>query len=273
MTGRARGRVVAFASGKGGVGKTVVAVNVAVALSKLGLRVGVLDGDFALGNVDVMLGLTPVVHLGHVLDGERSLSEILLEGPSGVTVVPAGSGVPRLTTLSAAQRGRLRSTVEHLRGLLDFLIIDTASGIADTVVETVALADRALLVTSLEPPAVVDAYAVAKVLSGVVPLLDVGIVVNGVRNGEEAGLAFRQLEIAATRFLTRELKYYGFIAEDAAVREAVLMQRSVIEHAPQSAASRGYRALAAMLAGLGPTSGRSVDVDAVLGAEEISRCA
>lgn len=273
MTGKARARVIAIASGKGGVGKTSVAVNVAVALSKLGLRVGVLDGDFALGNVDVMLGLTPVVHLGHLLDGERSLPETLLEGPAGVSVIPAGSGIPKLTALTSVQRGRLKATVEELCGLLDFLIIDTASGISDNVIETIALADRALLVTSLEPSAVVDVYATAKVLSGAAPALDIGIVVNGVRNGEEAGLAFRQIEIAATRFLDRSFKYYGFIAEDAAVREAVLMQRSVVEHAPQAPASRGYRALAATLAGLGPTSGHSVEVDAALEAEEISRCA
>jgi len=264
---------VAIASGKGGVGKSVIAVNVAIALARLGHRVGVLDGDFALGNVDVLLGLTPVLHLGHVLDGERSLSEIMLEGPSNVVVVPSGSGVPRLTSLSTAQRGRLKGAVEHLRSVLDFLLIDAASGISDTVVETVSLADRALLVTSLEPTSVVDAYAVAKVLTSVAPALEVGIVANAVRNGEDAGLAFRQLEIAATRFLTRSLTYYGFIPEDIAVREAVLMQRAVLEHAPHAPASRGYRALAAQLAGLDPTSGHSVDQEAALEAEEISRCA
>jgi len=273
MTGKARGRVVAIASGKGGVGKTNVAVNVAVALAKLGLRVGVLDGDFGLGNVDVLLGLTPVVHLGHLLDGERSLSEIILEGPAGVSIIPSGSGIPKLTALTSVQRGRLKLAVDQLAELLDFLIVDTASGISENVIETIVLADRTLLITSLEPSAVVDAYATAKVLSAVAPTLDIGIVVNAARNGDEASLAFRQIEIAATRFLSRSLTYYGFIAEDASVREAVLMQRSVVEQEPQAMASRGYRALAVRLAGLGPTSGRSVEVDAALAAEDISRCA
>ena len=138
---------------------------------------------------------------------------------------------------------------------------------------TIVLADRALLVTSLEPPSVMDAYAMAKVLSGAAPALDIGIVVNNVRNREEATLAFRQIEIAATRFLTRAITYYGFIAEDASVRDAVLTQQCVIEQAPQSSASRGYRALAARLAGIDPTSGHSIDMDAVRAAEEISRCA
>jgi len=273
MNGKRRAQVIAIASGKGGVGKTTVAVNVAVALAKLGLRVGILDGDVALGNVDVALGLTPVVHLGHLLDGERSLSETILEGPAGVSIVPAASGIQRLTALTSVQRGRLKSTIGELCGLLDFLLIDTGSGISDNVIETVTLADKALLVTSLEPSAVVDAYATAKVLTSAAPALSIGIVVNAVRSAEEATLAFRQIEMASTRFLTRSFEYYGSIAEDPLVRQAVLMQRAVIDQAPEAPASRGYRALAARLAGLGPTSGHSVHVDPAVAAEEISRCA
>jgi flagellar biosynthesis protein FlhG len=273
MTGKARGRVIAIAGPKGGVGKTSIAVNVGVALSRLGLRVGVLDGDFALGNVDVLLGLTPVVHLGHLLDGERSLAEITLDGPSGISVIPASSGNPRLTALTSVQRGRLKAALDQLCGLLDFVLVDTASGISDNVMETITLADRALIVTSLEPSSVVDAYAMAKVLSNLAPSLDLAIVANAVRGSEEGNLAYRQLDIASTRFLNRSLRYLGFIAEDAAVREAVLMQRAVVEHAPQSLASRGYRALAAKLAGIGPSSGHSIDVERALESEEISRCA
>jgi flagellar biosynthesis protein FlhG len=208
-----------------------------------------------------------------VLSGERSLNEIALDGPAGVTVVPAGSGIPGLSALTSVQRGRLRGVLEALRETRDFIIVDTASGISDNVLDTVALADRVLIVTSLEPPAVVDAYATVKVLSSALPSLDVGIVVNAVRDGEEATLAFRQLEIAAKRFLTRAIQYYGFIAEDPHVRDAVLMQRSVMEHAPQAPASRGYRALALRLAGLSPTSGHTLDVEAATPGEEISRCA
>jgi flagellar biosynthesis protein FlhG len=151
--------------------------------------------------------------------------------------------------------------------------VDTASGVSENVVETIMLADRALLVTSLDPSAVVDTYATVKVLSTAAPALDLGIVVNNVRNADEASLAFKQIDIAAKRFLTRSLDDYGFILEDPSVREAALMQRPLMEQAPQSPASRGYRELAAKLTGLGPTRGRSIDLDAALTAEEISRCA
>ncbi len=273
MTSSARARVIAIASGKGGVGKSTLAVNVAVALAKLGVRVGVLDANLALGNVDVLVGLTPIVHLGHVLDGERQLQDVLLDGPAGVVIVPAGSGVSKLTALTSVQRGRLRAAIEELAQRLDFLLLDTASGVADNVIETILLADQTLLVTSLEPPAVVDTYAMAKVLASAAPSHELGIVVNGVRTGDEASLAFKQLDIAARRFLNRTLPYYGAVLEDAAVREAVLVQRPVVEQTPQAPSSRAYRALAVALTGLGPTSGRSAKVDPAVVAEEISRCA
>ncbi len=268
------GRVVAIASGKGGVGKTNIAVNVAVALARLGLRVGVLDADFGLGNVDVLLGLTPTLHLGHVLAGEKALHEIMLDGPCGIRVAPASSGIRELTALTAVHRGRLRDAVQQLRAELDFLVIDTASGISANVLESILLAERALIVTSLEPAAVVDAYAMTKVLTAMAPHLELGVVVNAVRSAEEGSLAYRQIEIASGRFLKRSLRYFGFIADDPAVREAVLGQRSIVEHLPQSPASRCFRVLASRLAGLGPTSGHSLDVSCPAGdAEEVSRCA
>lgn len=243
--------VLAVTSGKGGVGKTNVTVNVALSLARLGHRVGILDADFGLGNVDVMLGLTPHSHVGHVLLGETSLADIVMTGPLGIQVIPASSGVQAMTSLTASQRMRLRDLLEQFRKQLDFLLIDTAAGISDNVIETLCMAERVALVTSLEPSSVVDAYATAKVLTQASPAIEIGVVVNGVRDGDEASLAFKQLDIAATRFLGRPLRYYGFIAEDRAVRESVLVQRAVVDHQPQSVSSRCFRILASRLAGLG----------------------
>jgi flagellar biosynthesis protein FlhG len=243
--------VLAVTSGKGGVGKTNVTVNVGLALARLGYRVGILDADFGLGNVDVMLGLTPHCHIGHVLIGEKTLAEIVMTGPLGVQVIPASSGLQALTTMNLSQRATLREMLDAFRRQLDFLLIDTAAGISDNVIETLCLAERVALVTSLEPSSVVDAYATAKVLTQMSPSIEIGVVVNSVRDGDEAGLAFKQLDVAASRFLGRSLRYYGFIAEDRAVRDSVLVQRAVVDHQPQAVASRCFRILASRLAGLG----------------------
>jgi flagellar biosynthesis protein FlhG len=247
--------VIAVTSGKGGVGKTNVVVNLAVALARLGHRVGILDADFGLGNVDVLLGLTPDAHVGHLLAGEKRLADIVLQGPLGVRIVPASSGLQSLTALTSGQRVRLNEALDTLRADLDFLLIDTASGISENVMEMLQLAARVVVVTSLEPCAVVDAYATTKVLASRAPDKEIGVVVNAVRDGDEAALAFKQLDTAAGRFLGRRLRYYGFIAADPAVREAVVVQRAIVDHLPQAPASRCYRILASRIAGLGPATG------------------
>ena len=267
--------VLAVTSGKGGVGKTNVTVNVGLSLARLGYRVGILDADFGLGNVDVMLGLTPHCHIGHVLIGEKPLAEIVMTGPLGIQVIPASSGLQSMTTMTASQRMKLRDVLDEFRSQLDFLLIDTAAGISDNVVETLCLAERVALVTSLEPSAVVDAYATAKVLTQTSPATEIGVVVNAVRDGDEAGLAFKQLDVAASRFLGRSLRYYGFVAEDRAVRDSVLVQRAVVDHLPQAVASRCFRILASRLAGLGRGPGglRLAVGAAVPSGSEVSQCA
>ena len=257
MTATGTASMIAVASGKGGVGKTNVAVNLSVALARLGHRVGLIDADFGLGNVDVMLGLTPEHHIGHLLAGEASLEDLLLPGPAGVHIVPAGSGLRALTSLTPAQRAVLTDAFERLCASVDFLLIDTPSGISDNVIETMLLAPRVMIVTSVEPAAIVDAYATVKVLSSASPTTEIGIVVNNVRSAEDAALAYKQLDIAANRFLSRALKFYGFIVEDRAVREAVLVQRSIVDHMPQADASRCFRILAARMASLAPVDSPS----------------
>jgi len=269
-----RAFVIAVTSGKGGVGKTNVVVNVSVALARLGYRVGVLDADFSLGNVDVLLGLTPEGHIGHLLTGEHTLDEITLEGPRGIRIIPASSGLQSLSALTPAQQKTLWAAIEQLRPTLDFLFIDTAAGISDNVLHMLRLAGRVLLVTSLDPSAIVDAYALTKVLSTTDADKDIGIVVNGVRSPEEAKLAFRQIETAARRFLKRGVAYYGFITADPAVRDAAIEQRAIVELLPQSPASRCYRIVASRLAGLGPpgTEGRGF-LPSLAPVEEASQCA
>jgi len=243
---------IAVTSGKGGVGKTSVAVNLAVALARLRHRVAILDADFGLGNVDVLMGLAPSAHVGHVLVGEKSLREVLVTGPGGVQVIPASSGMPQLTALTDTQWDRLGDSLDEIADDFDYLIIDTGAGISDNVVEAIRLASRALVVTALEPTAVVDAYALIKLMSATDPAQEIEVVVNNARDASEAQLVFTQLQVAATRFLKRRIHYAGFITHDAAVRDAVLVQRPIVDHLPQSPASRCFRILASRLAAASP---------------------
>jgi flagellar biosynthesis protein FlhG len=253
---RAPGPVtLAVTSGKGGVGKTSVVVNLAVSLARLRNRVAILDADFGLGNVDVLLGLTPPNHLGHVLAGERSIDEVTIEGPHGVRIVPASSGLRELTALAPRHWERLNRGLRDLGANLDFLLIDTGAGISNNVIEMLAGAARVLLVTSPEPTAVVDAYAVIKILTVLDAGKEVGVLVNGARDHVEAELVFRQLDVAATRFLHRRLHCYGSVPHDPAVRDAVLQQSAVVDLAPHAPASRGFRLLASRVANLAPLGG------------------
>jgi flagellar biosynthesis protein FlhG len=271
-----RALVLAVTSGKGGVGKTNLAINVSVALSRLGHRVAIVDADFGLGNVDVMLGLAPQGHVGHLLTGERTLDEVLVEGPRGLQVLPAGSGVQPLTSLTDTQRARFDAAIDEARARFDFIVIDTATGISSNVIDVLHLAHHVLLVTSLDPSALVDAYALAKVLWRTAARADIGLIVNRVEDGAEGRLAFRQLDRAATRFLGQHLRYFGYIPRDPAVRDAMLHQAALVDHLPQTPASRGFRLLANRLASLntGPGGVRLLPVAGDAGCMiEVPQCA
>jgi flagellar biosynthesis protein FlhG len=245
---RRRGISVGVTSGKGGVGKTSVAVNVAASLATLGYRVGLLDADFGLGNVDVMLGLTPGAHVGAVLAGEASLGSVLLDGPGGLRVIPAGSGIRALTSLTPDQWTRLGHLIASATSELDFLLVDTAPGIWDNVIDLARLLDRTVVVTSHEPTAIVDAYAMAKLLTAAAPHREIGVVVNAARDARDGHTVFRQLDAAAHRFLKRRLRYDGYVVRDPKVSESTVDQRPVVTFAPEAPASRCFRRLALRLA-------------------------
>ena len=248
QTDRTAGRgalTIAVTSGKGGVGKTNVAVNLAAALRRKGQRVAVIDADFALGNVDVLLGLTPTWHLGHLLGGDKTLPEVLMTLPTGLQVIPSGSGARELTTLTSRQLSRLMGLLEEVGASHDYLLIDTAAGVSDNVLDVLVMAERVLVVVAPEPTAIVDAYALVKVLTLSDRSKDVGILVNDAEDADQAANVFRQLDVAATHFLQRRLRYYGCITHDTAVQDAVLAQRPVVEHRPQADASLCFQRLAA----------------------------
>jgi flagellar biosynthesis protein FlhG len=243
---------VAITSGKGGVGKTSVTVHLATALAAQGLRVGVVDADLALGNVDVLLGLSPKWHLGHVISGARQLDEVILDGPGGIKFAPAGSGVRSLTSLNQEQWVRLAAAIDEFASRVDLLLIDTATGIADTVLDVVALADCALVVTTFDPAALVDAYALVKLVDALGETPEIGVLVNASRNRADADIAFRQLSMVSERFLGRTLRDGGAIALDPAPQMAARRTAVFNEDAQSASSRRGYQELAKRLTAWAP---------------------
>ena len=278
---RGRATRIAVTSGKGGVGKTSLTINLAVAMARLGHRVGILDADFALGNIDVMLGLTPETHLGAVLDGLCPVADVTLDGPSGVRVIPAGSGVRALASLDDDRWLRLSAAIDDAGRDLDFLLIDTATGIGDNVLDVIRLADYALVVTSYDPAAVVDAYALIKLVSAADRHKPIGVVVNSARDSDEGGLVFRQISMAADRFLGRTLRYDGHVLEDRRVRDAACAQSPLLLTADATGPATGcIRRVAARLmttrpgpGGPWPATPRPVVPPAEPASMEAPRCA
>src|SRR5205814_629972 len=216
-----RTRTIAITSGKGGVGKSNVAVNVALELAVRGHRVSLFDADCALANTDVLLGLNPHYHLGHVLSGQRTLEQVVIEAAHGLRLIPGGSGTEELANLSLEQHAQLVSDLQALERDSDFMIIDTAAGIAANVTGVLRAAMEVIIITTPDPTAVVDAYATIKVLHQYSPNKPVHIVVNDIVGIGEAEEIFGQIQNAATRFLKHPLDHLGTIPRDEQLVEAV----------------------------------------------------
>lgn len=237
-------RVIAVSGGKGGVGKTTVAINLATALTQAGQRVMLLDGDLGLANVDVLLGLAPRYTLAHVLAGERTLEEVIVETPGGLRVAPAASGVARMANLGPAEHLGLVRAFSGLASQLDTLIVDTSAGIADGVLRFSQAAQHVLLVLRDEPASITDAYALIKVLSREHGVQRFRVLVNMTRDPGQGPFVFERLQRVTQRYLEVALDYVGEIPDDAWLGRAIREQRPVIEAYPSSRASLAFKKLA-----------------------------
>ncbi len=240
-------RVVAITSGKGGVGKTNVVAGLAVTLGRLGQRVIVLDADFGLANLDILLGLSPKYTLEHVLRGERVLEEILVEGPEGIRILPASSGIQELTRLDTASELRLVQGLQRVSASADWLLIDTAAGIHDSVIKLLMAAQEIILVTTPEPTSLVDAYAMVKVIHLRDPKKPFWLLVNNGQGPEEAEETIAQLQAATERFLGRTLNVLGMVPTDPFLLQAVRQQRCVADVFPRSPSARAFNQMARVL--------------------------
>lgn len=237
-------RVIAVTSGKGGVGKTNVSVNLAVSMADSGKRVLLFDADLGLANVDVLLGLRAPYTLQHVISGERTLEEILIEGPSGLKIVPAASGAAGMADLSPAQHAGLIHAFAELSFPVDTLLIDTAAGISDGVISLIKAAQEVLVVVCDEPASITDAYAMIKLLNREHGLHRFRVVANMALSAREGHDLFKKLVRVTDRFLDVTLDFVGTVPYDEYLRKAIQRQRAVVDAYPRSKSAVAFKNLA-----------------------------
>ncbi len=243
---------IAVTSGKGGVGKTNLAVNLAVCVARLGRRVCLLDADLGLANADVLCNLTPRLTLEHVVGGRCRLADAMLSAPGGFRLIPGACGVARLADLDGAGRGDLLEQFQALDLVADNLVIDTAAGLGANVLAFAAAAGRVLVVTTPEPTAMTDAYAMIKALAGYAHGLRIDLVVNMADSPAEARSVHERMSRVARTFLGRAVELAGWVPADPVVREAVRHRVPFALYAPESRAARAMDRLARLVAGVVP---------------------
>ncbi len=231
-------KTIAVASGKGGVGKTNLVANLAIAMKKLGKNVMILDADLGLSNIDVLLHLAPRYNIKNVLNGEMPLKDIVIDGPHGIKILPASSGVQELTNINEFQRLKILEEFDAYNSDIDVLLIDTAAGISENVAFFCIAAEEIIIVTSPEPTAITDAYALTKVLFTRYQEKGFSIIVNSAKNSDEGVEVFGRLSVAAERFLNISLDYLGYIPHDDSVQKAVRSQKAFIDAYPSCSASK-----------------------------------
>lgn len=249
-----RARVLTVTSGKGGVGKSSVSLNLAIALSRNGKRVVVLDADFGLANVEVMLGIRPEYTLADLMFRGKKLQDIIAEGPENIGIISGGSGIAELSNLTRDQVANLSSRLAELDNLADIILIDTGAGISDSVLELVLTSAEVLLVATPEPTSITDAYALLKTLSKrpefVSEHTDIKLVANRVRDEREGRELYQKLNLVVDKFLNTSLKYLGAIPQDPNIVRAVMLQTPFSIQYPQAPATRAVEEMAVTLLGM-----------------------
>jgi len=251
MTQARTTRIIAIASGKGGVGKSNIALNLSILLSAAGHRVALVDADLGLANLDVLLDVDVRGNLSHVIAGSRKLEDVIVHLPSGVQLVPGASGLAKLAHLSEFQRAHLVREMAQLEADNDVIIIDCGAGIGPDVLHFVAAADSVIVVTAPEPTAVTDGYALVKVLTHMQFDGKISLLVNFAADRQEARLTYTRIADVARQFLGTRVMDAGYVMADPKVREAVRRREPFVLSYPKCAASKCLAALAAKLCSSG----------------------
>jgi flagellar biosynthesis protein FlhG len=240
-------RVIAITSGKGGVGKTNVTTNIAITLATQGKRVCIFDADTGLANINILLGLTPDRTLEQFLDDSMPIEDILLAGPRGVQIVPGASGIAEYADLDRYRQQTLLNGLQRLESEFDYLLIDTAAGISDSVIQFVLAAEQAILVVSPDPTSLTDSFALTRVLKRNHYDGRLHVLVNMAENAESARKIYQRFAQATEKYLHTKASWFGYVSADRAVVSAIRLQHPVVLMQPDSPASRCFETLAARM--------------------------
>lgn len=237
---KTKAQTIAITSGKGGVGKTNITTNLAIALAQRGSKVCIFDADTSLANINIVMGLNPIYTIEHLLNGTKKLNEIMLTGPAGVAIIPAASGIASCNELNPSQQQRLIQSLEELENRFDYLLIDTAAGIGSNVTRFIHAANSVILVISTEPTSLTDAFALLRILKRGHYNQNIHVLVNMAVNYSNSIEVFKRFAGATNKYLQLKVFYLGYITDDIAVQQAVRNQCPVILYRPDSLASRCY---------------------------------
>lgn len=230
-------RIIAVTSGKGGVGKTSLSVNMAAMLVKRGKKVLVIDADLGLSNVEIMLGITPSFTIRDLVKRNKEIEEIIIKGPFGIDFISGGNGFFEITDLSDVERDEILMKMGKLDREYEYIIIDTGAGISKNVISFLVIADDILVITTTEPTAVTDAYSIIKIVDGRKKDANIGIVINRVKEIKEHKDAAMKLITISEKFLNRRVENMGFIYEDRVIRDAIFKKTPFVLYYPDSRAA------------------------------------
>lgn len=237
-------RVIAISSGKGGVGKSSIAVNLGISLAKEGKRVCLLDADTGLANANILLGLTPQYSLEHVLYGAKAIEEVMLDGPCGMKIIPGANGISDCVSLHARQQLRLTRELTRIESEFDYLLIDTAAGIADTTLDFISASHHSLVVITPEPTSLTDAFSLIKLLKRRRGRVNLHAIVNMSSGARQAKEVFHRFASAVDKYIGVKIKYLGYVQRDESMRAAVVLQNPVAMFPDNDPSCRGFITLA-----------------------------
>ena len=252
-------RVIAVASGKGGVGKTNFSVNLAIALKEMGNSVMVFDADLGLANVDVIAGVVPKYNLYDVIFNNKRIEDIVLDGPKGIKLIPGGSGIESLSNLDEDQITSLSSEFGKFKNI-DILIVDIGAGLSKNVMGFMAVSDEVIILTTPEPTSITDAYGLIKVALKYVPEGRFHLVVNRALDKKEAKIASTKICDTVTQFLSKEINYLGYVIDDVSVKKAVMQQTPFKVLYPKCSASICIDNIASEITGLKKQNGNGRNI-------------